>query len=172
MPTIPGQPGGNIPMPNIRTTSTGGGYPGGTGSSRVTVPAPGGSHQPQVASAQGYMGNVGAAVTKFVAPWVMVAMGWHAVALIWASVLAATAVLFFLFAKDDPELAARRISGERGRDGVVGERSAADEHADGFAADKTGEFGTHSLEKGHEFLGPVIDQRFVEELDTSLMGAT
>lgn len=61
MPTIPGQPGGNIPMPNIRTTSTGGGYPGGTGSSRVTVPAPGGSHQPQVASAQGYMGNVGAA---------------------------------------------------------------------------------------------------------------
>ena len=71
--------------------------------------------QEKQGSALGFfgMGNVGAAVTKFVAPWVMVAMGWHAVALIWASVLAATAVLCFLFAKDDPELAARRISGEK-----------------------------------------------------------
>ncbi|MFM9469976.1 MFS transporter, partial [Streptomyces scabiei] len=42
------------------------------------------------------MGNVGAAVTKFLAPFVMVAMGWQAVAQIWAAVLAATAVLFFL----------------------------------------------------------------------------
>ena len=31
------------------------------------------------------MGNVGAAVTKFAAPWVMVAMGWQAVAQIWAT---------------------------------------------------------------------------------------
>lgn len=61
------------------------------------------------------MGNVGAAVTKFIAPFVMVAMGWQAVAQIWAVVLAITAVLFFLFAKDDPELAARRISGEQPR---------------------------------------------------------
>ncbi|NBC37221.1 MFS transporter [Novosphingobium sp. FSY-8] len=59
------------------------------------------------------MGNVGAAVTKFAAPFVMVALGWHAVAQIWAAVLAFTAVCFFLFAKDDPELAARRLSGER-----------------------------------------------------------
>jgi len=59
------------------------------------------------------MGNVGAAVTKFAAPFVMVALGWQAVAQIWATVLAGTAVLFFLFAKDDPALAARRISGER-----------------------------------------------------------
>ncbi|MFM5953087.1 MAG: nitrate/nitrite transporter [Novosphingobium sp.] len=59
------------------------------------------------------MGNVGAAVTKFVAPWVMVALGWQAVAQIWASALALIAVLFFLFAKDDPELAARRLSGEK-----------------------------------------------------------
>ena len=61
------------------------------------------------------MGNVGAAVTKFVAPWVMVAMGWQAVAQIWAGVLATVAVLFFLFAKDDPALEARRLSGEQPR---------------------------------------------------------
>ena len=61
------------------------------------------------------MGNVGAAVTKFAAPWVMVAMGWQAVAQIWAIVLAVTAVIFFLFAKDDPELAARKVSGERAK---------------------------------------------------------
>ncbi|MFM5949612.1 MAG: nitrate/nitrite transporter, partial [Novosphingobium sp.] len=71
--------------------------------------------QEKQGSALGFfgMGNVGAAVTKFVAPWIMVAMGWQAVALIWASVLALTAVLFFLFAKDDPDLAARKISGEK-----------------------------------------------------------
>jgi NNP family nitrate/nitrite transporter-like MFS transporter len=59
------------------------------------------------------MGNVGAAVTKFVAPFVMVAMGWTAVAQIWAAVLAIVAVLFFVFAKDDPDLAARKQSGHK-----------------------------------------------------------
>ena len=59
------------------------------------------------------MGNVGAAVTKFAAPFVMVALGWEAVAQIWAAVLAVTAILFFLFAKDDPELSARRAKGEK-----------------------------------------------------------
>jgi NNP family nitrate/nitrite transporter-like MFS transporter len=70
--------------------------------------------QEKQGSALGFfgMGNVGAAVTKFVAPWIMVAMGWQAVAQIWAVVLAITAVLFFLLAKDDPELAARKLSGE------------------------------------------------------------
>ena len=69
--------------------------------------------QEKQGSALGFfgMGNVGAAVTKFIAPWVMVALGWQAVAQIWAGVLAITAVLFFLFAKDDPELAARKLSG-------------------------------------------------------------
>ena len=48
-------------------------------------------------------GNVGAAVTKFAAPVIMVgAYGWETVALIWAAVLAAMGVIFFLFAKDDP----------------------------------------------------------------------
>nr|WP_306265714.1 MFS transporter [Pararhizobium sp. IMCC3301] len=56
-------------------------------------------------------GNVGAAVTKFVAPFVMVAYGWQGVAHVWAIGLAIMAVVFFLFAKDDPELVARRKSG-------------------------------------------------------------
>ena len=53
-------------------------------------------------------GNVGAAVTKFVAPFVMVAYGWQGVAHVWALGLIAMGVAFFLFAKDDPELIARR----------------------------------------------------------------
>ena len=53
-------------------------------------------------------GNVGAAVTKFAAPFVMIAFGWTAVAQIWAAVLAVTAVLFFLLTRDDPDLAERR----------------------------------------------------------------
>ncbi|WP_306030585.1 MFS transporter [Stappia sp. MMSF_3263] len=56
-------------------------------------------------------GNVGAAVTKFVAPFVMVAYGWHGVAYAWAIGLAIVGVLFFVFAKDDPELVERRRSG-------------------------------------------------------------
>jgi MFS transporter, NNP family, nitrate/nitrite transporter len=59
------------------------------------------------------MGNVGAAVTKFVAPIVMVAMGWTAVAQIWAAALALMAVVFFIFAKDDPDFAARKLSGTK-----------------------------------------------------------
>ncbi len=58
-------------------------------------------------------GNVGAAVTKFVAPVVMVAYGWKYVALSWASVLAVTAVLFFVLTKDDPDLSRRRVSGQK-----------------------------------------------------------
>jgi|LNFM01.1.fsa_nt_gb NNP family nitrate/nitrite transporter-like MFS transporter len=58
-------------------------------------------------------GNVGAAVTKFAAPVIMVAYGWKSVALIWAAALAAIAVIFFLFAKDDPDLARRRAAGQK-----------------------------------------------------------
>jgi len=49
-------------------------------------------------------GNVGAAVTNFAAPILLVAMGgeWRSVVYIYASILAATAVLFFLFSKTDP----------------------------------------------------------------------
>ncbi|PJN93423.1 MFS transporter, partial [Amaricoccus sp. HAR-UPW-R2A-40] len=51
------------------------------------------------------MGNVGAAVTKFLAPFVMVAYGWEAVAHVWAIGLAIMAIVFFVFAKDDPTFA-------------------------------------------------------------------
>lgn len=59
-------------------------------------------------------GNVGAAVTKFVAPFVLVAYGWHGIAHVWAIGLAIIAVLFFVFAKDDPQLVARRATGTKG----------------------------------------------------------
>ncbi|MBY4636504.1 MFS transporter [Sphingopyxis sp. XHP0097] len=57
------------------------------------------------------MGNVGAAVTKFLAPWVMVAIGWEGVAQVWAGALAVVAVLFYVLARDDPEFAARKAAG-------------------------------------------------------------
>src|SRR5215510_975664 len=56
-------------------------------------------------------GNVGAAVTKFVAPFVMVAWGWKSVAEIWALALVVMAVLFWFTTRDDPELAERRKAG-------------------------------------------------------------
>ncbi len=68
------------------------------------------------------MGNVGAAVTKFLAPWVMVAVGWQGVAQIWAGTLAVVAVLFYLFARDDPDYAARKAAG-------IGARSLKDQLA-------------------------------------------
>ena len=58
-------------------------------------------------------GNVGSAVTKFLAPFVMVAMGWQAVAQVWAAALIVTAVLFLLFTKEDPEQLARARSGSK-----------------------------------------------------------
>ncbi|SMX50798.1 nitrate/nitrite transporter [Maliponia aquimaris] len=58
-------------------------------------------------------GNVGAAVTKFVAPFVMVAYGWHGVAYAWSAGLVIMAVVFFLLAKDDPELVERRQKGAK-----------------------------------------------------------
>jgi NNP family nitrate/nitrite transporter-like MFS transporter len=58
------------------------------------------------------VGNVGAAVTTFVAPFVLIAFGWETTAQIWAAVLAITAIVFWLTTKDDPELRARARSGE------------------------------------------------------------
>ena len=54
------------------------------------------------------VGNVGAALTKFVAPFVMLAFGWQATAQIWAAGLVLTAILFWIFSKDDPVTAAHR----------------------------------------------------------------
>ena len=54
------------------------------------------------------MGNVGAAVTKLLAPLVMVAFGWTAVAQIWAAALVVMAAVFWFTTSDDPVLRARR----------------------------------------------------------------
>lgn len=54
-------------------------------------------------------GNIGSAVTKLLL--VMVASGWMMVAKLWAVGLAVTAILFYLFSKEDPSLEDRRRSG-------------------------------------------------------------
>jgi len=59
------------------------------------------------------LGNVGAAVTKFIAPFVMVAFGWHAVAQIWGAALLLMAVVFWFVTDDEPMLKARRLSGAK-----------------------------------------------------------
>lgn len=58
-------------------------------------------------------GNVGSAVTKFIAPFVMLAMGWEAVAQIWAAALLVVGVAVFLLTRDDPALVARRAEGRK-----------------------------------------------------------
>ena len=57
------------------------------------------------------VGNVGAAVTKFAAPFVLLAWGWQAVALLWAAVLVVMAAAFYLTTVDDPVTAERRRTG-------------------------------------------------------------
>jgi len=52
-------------------------------------------------------GNVGAAVTNFGAPFLLVAFGWVSTAQIYAAVLAVMGVVFILLAKEDP-LASKR----------------------------------------------------------------
>ena len=59
-------------------------------------------------------GNVGAAVTKFLAPFVMVAMGWQAVAQIWAAGLLAMTVIFLALTREDPDQLARKREGRKG----------------------------------------------------------
>jgi len=58
-------------------------------------------------------GNVGSAVTKFLAPFVMVAAGWQAVAQLWAAALLAMAVVFLVLTKEDPEQLQRRREGRK-----------------------------------------------------------
>lgn len=54
------------------------------------------------------VGNVGAAATKLLAPFVMVAFGWTAVAQIWAAALVVMAIGYWFTTSDDPVLRARR----------------------------------------------------------------
>jgi MFS transporter, NNP family, nitrate/nitrite transporter len=58
-------------------------------------------------------GNVGAAVTKFLAPLVMVHYGWTMVANLWALGLLVMAAVFWFMTSDDPDLAERRKSGRK-----------------------------------------------------------
>ncbi|MDG4852397.1 NarK/NasA family nitrate transporter [Mesorhizobium sp. M1A.F.Ca.IN.022.07.1.1] len=54
------------------------------------------------------VGNVGAAVTKFLAPLVLIAWGWQSVALIWAAALVVMAGVFWFMTSDDPVIRERR----------------------------------------------------------------
>jgi NNP family nitrate/nitrite transporter-like MFS transporter len=60
-------------------------------------------------------GNVGAAVTKFCAPFVLVAYGWQVTAQVWAAAIALMGIVFWFFTKEDPVELARRAKGERPR---------------------------------------------------------
>ncbi|ESR25755.1 Nitrate/nitrite transporter [Lutibaculum baratangense AMV1] len=64
-------------------------------------------------------GNVGAAVTKFVAPFVLIAYGWTMVAQAWAVALIVIAAIFWFTTKDDPALVERRRRGERARGALL-----------------------------------------------------
>ncbi len=58
-------------------------------------------------------GNVGAAVTNFAAPFLVLAVGWQGTAKIYAVVLVAMAIIFYIFAKDDPVVVEQRKSGKK-----------------------------------------------------------
>ena len=59
------------------------------------------------------VGNVGAAVTNFGAPFLVLAFGWEETARIYAVVLAITAVGFYLLARPDPAQVARQREGRK-----------------------------------------------------------
>jgi NNP family nitrate/nitrite transporter-like MFS transporter len=58
------------------------------------------------------VGNVGAAVTKFLAPFVLLSWGWQSVAQIWAAALVVMAVVFWFTTGDDPVIRERRAGKE------------------------------------------------------------
>ncbi|MBN8913187.1 MAG: MFS transporter [Rhizobiales bacterium] len=60
-------------------------------------------------------GNVGAAVTKFLAPFVLVAYGWQTVAYVWAVAIAVMGIVFWFATDDDPVLRARKLKGEQAK---------------------------------------------------------
>ena len=64
-------------------------------------------------------GNVGAAITTLLAPFVLIVYGWQTVAEVWAAGIAVMAVIFWFTAEDDPVLRARRSSGETPRKHVA-----------------------------------------------------
>ncbi|MXY41407.1 MAG: NarK/NasA family nitrate transporter [Rhodospirillaceae bacterium] len=59
------------------------------------------------------VGNVGAAVTNFGAPFLVLAFGWEQTAQIYAVLLALTAVAFYFLARPDPSEVARKREGRK-----------------------------------------------------------
>lgn len=59
------------------------------------------------------MGNVGAAITNFGAPFLLVAYGWENVAKIYAVVLFVMAIIFWFTTEEDPVTKARKERGEK-----------------------------------------------------------
>src|SRR6266540_4276660 len=58
-------------------------------------------------------GNVGAAVTKFLAPFVLVAYGWQTTAQVWAVGIGIMGVVFWFATSEDPVVRERRARGEK-----------------------------------------------------------
>ncbi len=58
-------------------------------------------------------GNVGAAVTNFAAPFLVLAYGWEDTARIYAVVLVIMAIVFYIFAKEDPVRKKQKLTGEK-----------------------------------------------------------
>jgi len=61
------------------------------------------------------VGNIGAAVTSFGAPFLLVAFGWEQTAQIYSVVLLVTALIFYFTTHDDPAIAARKAKGAQPR---------------------------------------------------------
>jgi NNP family nitrate/nitrite transporter-like MFS transporter len=61
------------------------------------------------------VGNVGAAITNFGAPLIMLTLGWHGLAKTYAIFMFVSAILFYFFAKDDPKLVERKAKKEKPR---------------------------------------------------------
>ena len=59
------------------------------------------------------VGNVGAAITNFGAPFLLVALGWQTTAQIYAVILTLVAILFFAFSRDDPKLTERWLKKQK-----------------------------------------------------------
>ena len=58
-------------------------------------------------------GNVGAAVTNFAAPFLVLAFGWEQTAQIYSAILALVAIAFYLLTQDDPIHKKRKSAGAR-----------------------------------------------------------
>ncbi|MDF1582432.1 MAG: nitrate/nitrite transporter [Methyloprofundus sp.] len=65
------------------------------------------------------MGNVGAAVTNFGAPFLLVAYGWENVAKIYAVALFTMAIVFWFSTEEDPSTKARKESGQKVRPALM-----------------------------------------------------